>query len=197
MSVLSGVRRQGLARALRLSVALGVAALTACSGLPKSEEVAGDAFARGGRFAISATEFDGRQQAVQGGFRWQDNGRDYVLDLTNPLGSIEARVEGAPGHALLTRANGSTLQASDPDSLVEDALGSPVPVSDLRYWLRGRVAPQTSDVQRDEAGHPVQFVQNGWHARLSRYDTAGPRLLVLERQDAGRRILVRLVVDQP
>lgn len=184
----------------RAGAVMSLAVVAACTGLPQSQGVSGaDAFSRNGRFAITATEFDGKQQAVQGGFTWQDNGREYVLDLTNPLGSTEARVEGRPGSAVLTRANGSRLEAPSPDALAEDAIGSPVPVSGLRDWLRGRLSaqPEAQSVQRDDAGHLSSFEQGGWSARLSRYDTLGPMLLVLERQETGRRIVVRLVVNQP
>ncbi|MFQ6691230.1 lipoprotein localization factor LolB, partial [Bordetella pertussis] len=44
---------------------------------------------------------------------------------------------------------------------------------------------------------PTAFEQDGWNARLSRYDAQGPQLLVLQRQEPGRRILVRLVITQP
>ncbi|AZY48098.1 lipoprotein localization protein LolB [Bordetella avium] len=191
--------RDGLARGARLLGVLSMAAIAACSSLPTSEGVSGaDTFSRSGRFAITATQADGRQEAVQGGFTWQDNGREYILDLTTPLGSTEARVQGRPGVAVLTRANGASLQAADPDTLAEDALGSPVPVSGLRDWLRGRLAPaQPEAVKRDEAGRPTRFEQGGWSAQLSRYDAAGPQLLVLERQEPGRRIIVRLVVTPP
>lgn len=190
----------GLSRLRAAAAVLVVGVIAGCTSLPEAEAPKGDAFSRAGRFAITATESDGKQQAVQGGFTWQDTGREYVLDLTNPLGSIEARVQGSPGVATLTRANGTTLQAPNPDALAEDALGSPVPVSGLRSWLRGQLAADTAraeNVQRDELGRPASFEQGGWAARLSRYDTLGPQLLVLERQEPGRRIIVRLVVNQP
>src|SRR5690606_9839425 len=130
---------------------------------------------------------------------WRDDGRRYQLDLTNPLGSTEARVEGEPGHALLTKADGTRLQADNPDALADEALGGPVPVSSLRDWLRGRLAgdAQAAGVQRDAQGRPTAFEQDGWQARLSRYDAQGPGLLVLQRTEPGRRIMVRLAVSQP
>lgn len=180
-----------------LAAGLALLAVAACTTIPRpTGDIAADAFARGGRFAITATEADGAQQAVQGGFIWRDDGTRYRLDLTTPLGSTEARVEGQPGTAMLTRANGTSLQAADPDTLAEDALGSPVPVSGLRDWLRGNPGqPAPTDLQNDAQGRPTAFSQRGWQARLSRYDAQGPQLLVLERQEAGRRIVVRLVVD--
>lgn len=183
-------------------VLLAMLALTlaACTTTPKPIEGASpDAFSRIGRFAITVNEESGKQNAVQGGFSWSDDGRRYVLDLTNPLGSTEARVEGQPGAASLTKADGTRLVADNPDALAEDALGSSVPVSGLRDWLRGKLPaqPEASDVSRDELGRPASFEQGGWRAKLSRYDTLGPQLLVLERLEPGRRVTVRLVVNQP
>jgi outer membrane lipoprotein LolB len=156
-----------------------------------------DEFSRVGRFALTVTQDDGKQNALQGGFSWLDDGDRFVLDLTNPLGSTQARVEGRPGAAVLDKADGTRLRASDPDGLAENALGSRVPVSGLRDWLRGRLPaqPPASNVQRDESNRPLVFEQGGWQARLSRYDDLGPQLLVLERQESDRRIVLRLVVN--
>ncbi len=182
-------------------LAAGLCALLAgCASVPDAPSgTAEGAFSRGGRFAITMTASSGEQQAVQGGFTWRDDGRRYQLDLTNPLGSTEARVEGRPGHATLTKADGTVLQADTPDALVEEALGSPVPVSGLRDWLRGRVADDApaGKLQNDAQGRPLSFEQDGWQARLSRYDDQGPGLLVLQRTEPGRRIVVRLAVSQP
>lgn len=185
---------------LRFGAAAALAALAACA-TPRPEalsDMTGDAFSRAGRFAITVMHADGQPEAVQGGFVWRDDGRNYRLDLTSPLGSTEARVDGRPGSALLTRADGSTLRAVNPDALVEDALGSPVPVSGMRDWLRGRLsASQPTDLKHDAQGRPESFGQDGWQAHLSRYDAQGPQLLVLRREEPRRSISVRLVVDAP
>jgi outer membrane lipoprotein LolB len=154
-------------------------------------------FSRVGRFALTVTQDDGKQDALQGGFSWLDDGRRYILDLTNPLGATQARVEGRPGLATLNKSDGTRLQAGNPDELVADALGSSIPVSGLRDWLRGRLPeqPPAAHVERDPSQRPVSFDQGGWQARLSRYDGLGPQVLVLERREPDRRILLRLVVN--
>ncbi|WP_332610926.1 lipoprotein insertase outer membrane protein LolB [Achromobacter sp. ESBL13] len=194
-------RLPGMVAWLRLALlTLLAAALAACTTTPKPIEGAGaDAFSRIGRFAITVNEEGGKQNAVQGGFSWSDDGQRYVLDLTNPLGSTEARVQGRPGAATLTKADGTRLEADNPDALAEEALGSSMPVSGLRDWLRGKLPadPEASEIARDDQGRPTAFEQGGWRANLSRYDNLGPRMLVLQRQEPGRRIMVRLVVNQP
>ncbi|RXN90652.1 outer membrane lipoprotein LolB [Achromobacter aloeverae] len=187
-------------RWLQWRVAAATLLCGALAGCVTPDRIAGTGahgeFSRVGRFALTVNQDDGRQNALQGGFSWLDDGRRYVLDLTTPLGSTQARVEGRPGMATLDKADGTHLQASDPDALAQDALGSRVPVSGLRDWLRGRLAPQppAQDVQRDDQQRVAAFQQGGWSARLSRYDDLGPQLLVLERREADRNIVLRLVV---
>lgn len=171
--------------------------LTACATPQKiGAPSAGKAFERVGRFALSVQHANGKQDAVQGGFAWQDTGKQLQLDLANPLGSTLARVLVVAGQAVLTRSDGSQQTASDPDALVELVLGSPIPVSGLRDWLQGRTGDAgVAQLQVDDQGRVLSFTQNGWRVRLSRYDAQGPTLLQLNRNDAVRAISVRLVAD--
>lgn len=183
-----------------LAVAAVTGLLAACVTPARIDsQQTGEAFSRVGRFALTVTEPGANPQATQGGFSWLDEGGRYVLDLTTPLGSTQARVQGQPGLATLTRANGEVITATDPDALAEEALGSRVPVSGLRDWFRGRLAadPAAVSVRKDEQGRPVAFEQGGWRAALSRYDDQGPQMLVLERQVSGQRVVLRLVVTDP
>lgn len=176
-----------------------LALLVACTTpAPLQKPGAANAFSCTGRFALVVTQAGGDQKALQGGFSWLDSETGYLLDLTNPLGAVQARVEGQADQAVLTKADGTRLEAADAETLIEQALGSKVPVAGLRAWLRGRIVPgaQMSNVVRDPRGQLVSFEQDGWQVRLSRHDTLGPRLLVLERLEADRRIMVRLVVNR-
>ncbi|NYT65486.1 outer membrane lipoprotein LolB [Alcaligenaceae bacterium] len=170
--------------------------LVACATPQKMAPLSSDKlFERVGRFALSVQHANGKQDAVQGGFAWQDTGQQLKLDLANPLGSTLARVLVMANSAVLTRSNGSQQVASDPDALVELALGSPIPVSGLRDWLQGRAGAGAVDQQLDDQGRVLSFVQSGWRVRLSRYDELGPALLQLNRNDALSDISVRLVVN--
>ncbi|TKR56870.1 outer membrane lipoprotein LolB [Allopusillimonas ginsengisoli] len=156
----------------------------------------GPAFERAGRFALNVSGANGQREALQGGFAWRDTGRLLVLDLANPLGSILARIDVSAASATLTHSDGRMEQAPNPDALVEEVLGSPMPVRGLRDWLQGKVGDSAiSEVKKDEDGHISGFSQDGWRVRLSRYDNEGPRLLQMNRSDTSRNISVRLVVD--
>lgn len=179
-------------------LAAAVAMLAGCASPPSIEGAAdGPSFDRGGRFALLVEHRGGKQDAVQGGFAWRDTAAGQRLDLANPLGNTLARIDVQPGRALLTRSDGTTETAADPDALVEQVLGSPIPVGGLRDWLRGRLAPGPSEhVEKGADGRLSRFAQNGWRVELSRYDELGPRLLRLRRTEPARDISLRLVIDQ-
>lgn len=167
---------------------------------PTTTETAGlNDLVRHGRFALRAESPNQVPDAVQGSFVWRDLGTRLTLDLANPFGNILARVTVEPGQAILTQSNGEILRASDPDGLVQQAIGERVPVRDLRQWLRVplRPVPAMQQVKRDEKGRITAFEQNGWEVELSRFDEQGPRLLVLSRNEGSKQIVIRLVVDVP
>ena len=185
------------ARRRWLAASLAAAALLSGCFTPARIQGDGPAFDRSGRFALLVEHSNGKQDAVQGGFAWRDATSHQQLDLANPLGSTLARVDVRPGQAVLTRSDGSTDTAEGPDALIDQVLGSPIPVSGLQDWLQGRLASGNADhVEKDSDGHLSRFQQNDWRVELSRYDELGPRLLRLRRTEPGRDISLRLIVDQ-
>src|SRR5690606_5224498 len=152
-------------------------------------------FDRTGRFALQVEHRGGKQDAVQGGFAWRDTLNGQRLDLANPVGNTLARIDVKPGQALLTRTDGTTEAAANPDAVVEQVLGSPIPVGGLRDWLRGRLAQGPAEhVEKDSEGRLARFSQNDWRVELSRYDEQGPRMLRMRRTEPERDISLRLVI---
>lgn len=181
---------------------LGLAVLAGCAAPSVSDSQAKvvDTLShlnRSGRFAMKSEVFGRHPEAVQGGFVWSDRGQLFTLDLTNPMGTVLARVEVGPQGALLQESNGQVMRAPHPDALVRQVIGQEIPVSGLRAWMRGQPAVGTSadDLARID-GRLSRLRQNGWSIELSRYDELGPRLLVLTRQDGERTVTLRLVIDQ-
>ncbi|GAA4339228.1 lipoprotein insertase outer membrane protein LolB [Pigmentiphaga soli] len=191
----------GCRAALRGIGALAAAAmlLAGCAApRPIPAEGGGAALSRVGRFALRIDEPGGKQNAVQGGFAWRDDGRKLVLDLVSPLGATLARVEAGPGQALLRESNGKETRADNPDALVAIVLGKPIPVEGLRDWLRGELAkqPPAEVAERDAGGRPLAFEQGGWRVRARDYDTAGPtRLQMARTEPTGEDVDLRLVID--
>ncbi|PJX21085.1 hypothetical protein CAP48_17410 [Advenella sp. S44] len=181
-----------------IAIGLVAATLAACSTVPtKPAQPSGASvdgtFERSGRFALTVYDrsAERNRDSVQGGFTWLDTGAVLTLDLTNPLGSTLARVVVADDQAVLTRSNGQRTVASDPDALVAEVLGSPIPVSGMRNWLKGMRDGQGAEAVRSKQ----TFSEAGWQVNMSDFDAKGPTRLNFERTMAGDRITVRVVTE--
>lgn len=193
---------QRKAKSLGVTLAwLGLLGLTGCATqiAPPAEGLNAEALVRHGRFAVRAEQVGQAPEGVQGGFVWRDVRGRLTLDLNNPFGNTLARVVVLPGQSTLTQPNGESLSAATPDALIERAIGQRIPVRDLREWLRTPliVSPGMQQIKKDDQGRIVAFAQDGWEAELSRFDSFGPRLLVLSRLDGLKNVQIRLVVDVP
>ena len=188
----------GLRSIVGLILALLLLGLSGCATqAPTGDAMPEGSFQRIGRFAVKTEQANRAPEAIQGGFVWRDTVTQLTLDLTNPFGSVLARVTVNRNGAALERSNGETIQTTTPDSLVDQALGQSLPVQGLRAWLRVQQVPQPGMrvLERDAQGRIVSFEQDGWTARLSNFDALGPRLVSLVRAETGRTMSVRLVID--
>ncbi len=184
----------------RLAGVMALLWLAGCAAPPPGSNQSGQTeFLRYGRFALKAEDFNRNPEAVQGGFTWRDTGRRFSLDLTDPMGSVIARVVVERTGATLTRANGEQIYAKTPDALMQSVLGQTVPVDGLRTWLRTikTPLPGMSMVVMDPDGRIQIFEQSGWRVQLSRFDEQGPQLLVLTHTEGSKNIAIRLVIDHP
>ena len=156
----------------------------------------------------SATEirdwqFTGRvslTQAEQGwhaGLFWQEQADQFQLKISGPLGQEAFRLTGNAAGVLLEDADGQRIQAHDAESLLLQTTGWSLPVSGLRYWVRGLPVPGVhASESRDLQGRLLELEQSGWAISYSRYHFVGgvgwPAKLRLVRDD----VTVRLVIDE-
>jgi outer membrane lipoprotein LolB len=185
-------------RTARLLAAIAVAGWLAGCAAPAHIQGQGPAFDRVGRFAVNLQPVAQPPYAAQGGFSWRDDGRTLRLDLSNPLGSVLARIRVTDHDSVLERADGSRESAPSPDALLTQVWGHPMPVSGLRSWIRGEAEPghDAGQVRRDGQGRLTALRQDGWDVRLSSYDDQGPLRVRLSRQDAQGQWRLQLVMDR-
>ena len=129
----------------RALVLLGTAALCACAA-PSRVDVAAEAVAP----ADVPFDVSGRlsarhgENAVAASFRWLHAPDADELLLSTPFGQALARLTGSAGGVVLELADGAVARAGDWETLTRDALGVPVPVRGLAWWVR---AAPPGDVQ--------------------------------------------------
>ena len=95
--------------------------------------------------------------------RWRHAPPGNWLIVSSPFGQTLAELEGEAGAVQLTLADGTRVGAPDWPELTERALGVPLPVAGLAWWIRGWPRPGFAHtVERDAAGRVVVLRQDGW-----------------------------------
>lgn len=170
--------------------------VAACASPTKNMPTVADTFMRSGRFALNYQSNLQKPYAAQGGFQWLDNGASLNISLNNPMGSILARIKIDNTQSVLTYADGKTQSANSPDELLALVWGHEIPVSGLRYWIRGELYPdaETSHLKQSN-GDLSSFQQLGWQVSLSDYDKLGPKKIRLVREDAQSRLNLRFIIN--
>lgn len=141
-----------------------------------------------GRIGIQAGE-----QSLSGQIRWQHRVETDEVLLTSPLGQGVARIVRDVDGVALEVPNQPTRRAADAESLTREALGYPLPVAGLTWWMQARPDPDSAfEATRNAAGRLMQLKQHGWVIDYLQYAADGrPRKLAVTREGLD----IRLVAD--
>lgn len=200
-------RRPGLRRLLRVGCLALSALLAACATAPpaplsseaaaqrwqvRQSQLAGlQHFTVAGRIGVQAND-QGWHVAVH----WQQDGSRFHMLFNAPLGQGSAALEGDDRGVALTLADGRRWIAADAEQLIAQVIGSPLPVSGLRYWVRGLPVPDmVATPVLDGQGRLQSLEQSGWRIAYRAYQLVDGRELPTKLFMENDNYKVRLVVD--
>jgi outer membrane biogenesis lipoprotein LolB/Flp pilus assembly protein TadD len=151
-----------------------------------------------GRFAVKVTGLtEGRNQGGSGGFTLTQDALTDVLEIRNPVGGSIAKITIKPGEAILER-DGQLTTAIDADTLIQNALGLPLPARGLSDWLRGQTrAGSNASIERNASGQVSKITQDGWTLNYNWGNTQRLEKLTMTRSSNIGSIDIRLVFDTP
>ncbi len=142
-----------------------------------------------GRLAAANGNKGGNAQFV-----WTQKGDSYQIKLFGPFGSGSVYITGHPTFVELQEANGKKTRAQSAEQLMKKVAGWQVPVTGLRYWLRGTPSPNSkaSTQQVNSAGNLKQLTQQGWHIVYENYQegSALPTKLQLRNGKVKLKMIV-------
>lgn len=149
-------------------------------------------FACSGRVAVSANG-----QGFNAQFNWQQMAGDAELSLRGPLGAGGLIVQSRAGELALQAADGRKFDGAAARAELERAIGAPLPIGALGYWLLGVPQPDvgvTETVAAAVAMQPAQLAalrQQDWQVDYQTH--AGlPRQMTLTSGSTR----VRLVIER-
>jgi len=150
-----------------------------------------------GRIAVQTADNGG-----QADYTWkQKNLSHYDIRLQAPLGAgttwIEARAHGVR----LRSSSGDQLVDSNVDNLMHRLNGWPLPVSGLRYWVRGLPSPGSEHkiTEWNDNGLPAVIMQDGWRVELRKHKMVSGQLLpgkLFINRQGEEEVDVRLIIRQ-
>ena len=151
-----------------------------------------------GRFAVKVTGLtESRNEGGSGGFTLTQDAQTDVLEIRNPMGGSIAKITIKPGEAILER-DGQLTTAIDADTLIQNALGLPLPARGLSDWLRGQTRPgSNASVERNDEGQVSKISQDGWTLSYNWGSAQRLEKLTMTRTSNIGSIDIRLVFDTP
>lgn len=147
---------------------LSMMALTACQTLPSSvpdESVPSSdvpSFTIAGKIGITTQTPEGKQ-AGSAFYTWNQVDKRFAIELTGVLGMGATTISFDGVSAKLISEKTGEISADSPEELLTRATGYYAPISQLPYWIVGRVAP--SDTQSSFDGERLLTSNNQhWQA---------------------------------
>ena len=144
-----------------------------------------------GRAAVSA---DG--QGWSGSVHWVQESGALDLRLMAPLGTGTLRLTGVPERLRIRASGGTDFVSYDPAYDLGRALGAPLPIEALRWWVLGIPDPGSaaSALELDVGGRATGFSQGGWRVGFPRYTehdgTVIPGIVTAEADGASVRLVI-------
>ncbi len=179
----SSVRPVAATVVVALSIVAGMV-LSGCAGLSQrgADRIAPDearlwALHRVQVEAVSSWRIQGKvsirhtDRLWQAGLNWLHDGNGDSMDLLGPGGRPMMRLTSRPGGARATDSKGRSYRAATFEALAAEVLGVEVPVSSLRYWVKGLPAPgaRVDSLRLNQDGRLDLLEQNGWQVHYLRY----------------------------
>jgi outer membrane lipoprotein LolB len=151
---------------------------------------------------VSEWRFAGRMvldlpaESWTGQLSWRSHTDEQVIDLSGAMGRGGGRLLLRPGVAVLITREGDRYEAEDPDALLAQVAGRPLPVRGLEYWVRGLPRPGVGfDPRVDAQGRPAGLIQDGWEIGYGPFEDADgmmmPMSVELRRGDVSLRLHIQ------
>lgn len=164
-------------------LALGLLLLSGCAtrAVPLGSLAAASNWSLDGKLGIASAGHSGNLSIF-----WVQESDRYTISLYGPLGITVGHISGSMEGATLDLGDGNPQQANSPEALALAALGYALPVSPMRYWVRGIPAPGQRFKTIDDG-----FQQLGWDVLIRRQGVLGPQKIQLQRAEMKLLLVVK------
>lgn len=128
------------------------------------------------------------------GFNWEAEGDEHRIHLRTSAGGRQWRLRFSPEDAELEGSEVGQLSGSNPDPLVERAVGWPIPVYALSWWIRGLLPPGGGDIRFADDGTLAGVTGPAWTLEYKHFNQVEGRLLPTRMEARSDKYTVRLAI---
>ncbi len=122
-------------------------------------------------------------------FIWIQQGANFQLSFTGPLGETELQVSQVAQHVFVRTPSGEH-HGTDLEQLLRRETGLEFPINSLRHWLQGRPDPDMSSRLKYTADHSINDIfQDGWHIQY-------PKKMRVEQGSKTEILLPKKIIAQ-
>jgi len=182
-------------------ILLPVLLLAGCAGIPAPAQVPSAGYIPSISELPGHWQLRGRISLTQGdtgwhaGVDWRERLDEFSLRISGPLGQGGFLLTGNNSGVSLRDAELRTYHAPDVETLLTDVTGWVLPVTGMRYWVRGIPDPSTEfSVEFDDYGRLKKLVQSGWIISYTGFrgngDERWPARLGLVQGDVSVRMVI-------
>jgi len=103
--------------------------------------------------------------------KWTQENDRFEIDLSSTFFGLGAStLHGNSQFLTLTESGEDPISSEQPNNLMETALGFPLPITYLSYWVKGLPAPGLiAKIKFNEQGLPSTISQHHWQLDFSKY----------------------------
>lgn len=106
-------------------------------------------------------------------------------------------IKGKPGKVILFDEKGQQFEDRSIENMIKKSTGWRIPMDQLRYWVRGIAAPNsTSKVRFNKEGRITSMKQSGWALRYKDYVSISGYVLPKKVELVSGDLRVRLVISK-
>lgn len=116
---------------------------------------------------------------------WQQDKDQFEINLMGPLGMGVANIMGAADGVTLRLPGEDPVYATSADQLLLTVMGLNIPVTEMKYWVRGYPAPGR---YRDT---DTGFTQFGWRVEYLAFERSLPVRIRLTRPEVKLTMAIR------
>lgn len=134
------------------------------------------------------------QQKGSARVHWQQDGDDYHLVLTTLIGTTLLDLNHKAGKTVIVDSDGKSHEGEDPEALVQQLTGWPIPIRQLPLWIKG--LPGDADFTLGEDGRISDLKEGAWQLHYHDYALTRLWLLPTAMDFTGPQTRLKLVINE-